>query len=93
MSFVVAIFFTISIEFFAHCLETRFKARIHLVMLNKVYKELMMVGVIGLMINMSESIGLFHILYKWTNAILKFIGLNGSGSSGKVPETEVDGML
>lgn len=38
MSFVVAIFFTIMIEFGAHCLETRFKARIHLVMLNKIYK-------------------------------------------------------
>lgn len=50
--------------------------------------ELMMVGIIGLMINMSESIGLFHILYSWSGAFLKLIGLQGH----KYPESEESGM-
>lgn len=95
MSFVVAIIFTIAIEIAAHFLESRIKTRLHLVLLNKIYKgmvnyflcdnlELMMVGLIGLLINMAESVGAFHIIFVASDTMLGWVGFHPH----KYPETE-----
>jgi len=70
MSFVVAIALTLIIEIIIHKIEHYYEKYIlHTIILNTIYKELMLMGLLGLIINLAESIGLFELLFQYTNLI------------------------
>lgn len=72
---VVALMFTVAAEILAHHLEHKFKDNIiHLTMLNKIYKELMFMGLIGLFINMLESLNMFENLFELSSYLATKMG-------------------
>ncbi|KAL0488786.1 MLO10 [Acrasis kona] len=84
MSFLLAIMVTVLIEYITHQLEKRLgENKMYLTILNKIYKELMMMGLIGLVINVCESLGIFDGLFKLANSVSEAIGVH----SHDPPET------
>jgi hypothetical protein len=75
MSFLLAIMFTILVEYVTHQIEKRVEGnKIYLTILNKVYKELMMMGLMGLLINVVESLNIFEGLFKMASLISDALG-------------------
>jgi hypothetical protein len=77
MSMVLALIFTLTIELCVHHLEQKYRnSVIHLTMLNKIYKELMLMGLIGFFINLMESWNLFEYLFQLSSEIANKMGFH-----------------